>query len=97
MWIACNFVLWQPSRFIEEDLMAKIKYRCQPAYHVVTTIGDVTYTASKLGLTQSAVSRWITPVEQGGTGGVIPQRHWDAILEMCPTLDVYDLSGHPRP
>jgi hypothetical protein len=77
--------------------MAKIKYRCEPAYNVVTTIGDVTYTASLLGLTQSAVSRWLTPVDQGGTGGVIPQRHWDNILGICPALDVYDLSGHPRP
>lgn len=34
-----------------------------------------------LQLNPSAVSRWMMPPEKRGTGGLVPQRHWPAILE----------------
>lgn len=58
----------------------KSKNRKEPAYTVVTTLGGVRATAALLDIDPSAVSRWITPKNKGGTGGVIPQRWWPAIL-----------------
>jgi len=52
-----------------------------PAREVVAKIGGVRATARALQLNPSAVSRWMMPNAKGGTGGLIPQRHWPAILE----------------
>ena len=80
--------------------MAVIKGRCDPAYNIVVRMGGVTRCASVLGITQSAVSRWLIPAISNGTEGRIPQRYWEKILEFAGKhnikIDIYDLSGHPR-
>ena len=80
--------------------MASIKGRCEPAYNIVVRLGGVTRTAELLGITQSAVSRWLIPATSNGTEGRIPQRYWDDMLKFALKhnirIDLYDLSGHPR-
>jgi len=61
--------------------MAQIKGRCQPARHVIERLGGVTATARIVKVSQSAVSRWLVPPAEWGSGGRIPQRHWPAIME----------------
>ncbi len=58
----------------------KTKNRKEPAYSVVTALGGVRSTANLLDIDPSAVSRWTTDKKKGGSGGVIPQRYWAAIL-----------------
>jgi hypothetical protein len=52
-----------------------------PAKEIVAKLGGVRATARVLQLNPSAVSRWMMPPEKRGTGGLVPQRHWPAILE----------------
>jgi|LauGreDrversion4_2_1035121.scaffolds.fasta_scaffold00574_25 hypothetical protein len=52
-----------------------------PAKEIVAKLGGVRATARVLQLNPSAVSRWMMPPKKRGTGGLIPQRHWPAILE----------------
>ena len=52
-----------------------------PAKEVVAKLGGVRATARVLQLNPSAVSRWMMPAVKRGTGGLVPQRHWPAILE----------------
>ena len=81
--------------------MASIKGRCEPAYSVVRRLGGVTRTALLLSLSSPAVSRWLVPFGSFGTGGKIPQKYWDDILAFSNrtgiAIDIYDLSGTPRP
>lgn len=35
-----------------------------------------------LGIYPSTISRWMMSVERGGTGGYIPRRHWQRIIEL---------------
>lgn len=55
--------------------------RLSPAAEIIDLCGGVRATARILGLNPSAVSRWAMPPEKKGTGGVVPQRHWAAILD----------------
>lgn len=52
-----------------------------PAREVVAKLGGVRALARALQINPSAVSRWMMPGVKGGTGGLIPQRHWPAILK----------------
>lgn len=58
----------------------EIKNRKEPAFSVVSTLGGVRATAALLEIDPSAVSRWLTAKDKGGTGGVIPQKYWRPIL-----------------
>lgn len=51
----------------------------EPAYTVIEKLGGKTAVASELGLAPSTLSRWCQP-SPDGTGGVIPQKHWQALL-----------------
>ena len=58
--------------------MSDIKGRCEPAYEVCTKIGGITKTAKLLGISQPAVSRWVS---MAGTNGRIPHKYWAKILK----------------
>lgn len=52
----------------------------EPARSVVTKLGGVRATARILSIAPSAVSRWMAKRDNKGTGGVVPQKHWKALL-----------------
>jgi hypothetical protein len=52
----------------------------EPARSVVTKLGGVRATARILSIAPSAVSRWMAERDNKGTGGVVPQKHWKALL-----------------
>jgi transposase-like protein len=49
---------------------------------VISKIGGVRKTARALGLNPSTVCRWRKPAEEGGTGGMVPQIYFRAILDL---------------
>ena len=58
-----------------------------PAYTVIEKLGGKGAVAERLDLNKSTLSRWcqVPPV---GTGGVIPQRYWPALIEMARESNV---------
>lgn len=82
-------------------MATRIKNKCAPAYDVIRRLGGGVKTAKLLGIHQSTVSRWTMVEELNGTGGRIPQKHWDAILNYAKKtgmlIDIYTISGTPRP
>lgn len=77
--------------------MAFIKGRCEPAYNIIVRLGGVSRTAKICGVGQSTVSRWLVWPIDAGTGGRIPQNHWETILAYAKKkrikIDLHDLSG----
>jgi len=58
----------------------RTKNKCNPAYRVISALGGVRPTSRIVGVSPSAVSRWMMTAAEGGTGGRIPQRHWQTII-----------------
>lgn len=54
----------------------------EPAFTVIEKLGGKAAVAEELELDKSALSRWCQP-RPAGTGGVIPQRHWPALMLMA--------------
>ena len=52
-----------------------------PARIVVQKIGSVQLTAQAAGVDESRVRRWMMPREKGGTGGLVPTRNQQRLLE----------------
>jgi len=67
-----------------------------PAYEIVSRLGGKTTVAEELKLDKSTLSRWCQP-RPLGTGGVIPQRYWPALIEMARRqgvdINVKELAG----
>ena len=61
--------------------MNSIRGREQPAYDVVTMLGGVTKTAEICKTYPSTVSRWLQPTSKKGSGGKIPLKYWQPILD----------------
>ena len=61
--------------------MNSIRGREQPAYDVVTMLGGVTKAATICGTYPSTVSRWLQPTSKKGSGGKIPLKYWQPILD----------------
>ena len=59
----------------------RTKRKCNPAYRVICALGGVRPTARIIDVSPGAVSRWMLPAVEGGTGGRIPQRHWQVIID----------------
>lgn len=53
-----------------------------PAYSVVEKLGGKAAVAERLKLDKSTLSRWCQPRPMG-TGGIIPQRYWPALIAMA--------------
>ena len=58
----------------------RTKNKSNPAYRVISKLGGVRPTSRIVDVSPSAVSRWMRTVAEGGTGGRIPQRHWQTII-----------------
>lgn len=59
------------------------KHTEEPAYSVVKKLGGGVKVARELGITPGAITRWMCkPDHMGSRGGVIPQKHWDALIKM---------------
>jgi hypothetical protein len=56
------------------------KKRLDPARTVVAKLGGVRATARVLQLNPSAVSRWMVGRDRKGTGGAVPLKHWQTLL-----------------
>lgn len=58
-----------------------------PAYEIIERLGGKNDVAEALGLDKSTLSRWCQP-RPSGTGGMIPQRYWGALMQMARTKKV---------
>lgn len=79
-----------------------------PAHSIIEKLGGPAAVAAIANVHLSRVYRWMAPKSQGGTGGVIPQRHWPGLLakaraegvelstdEFLPLLPPVPSSGDP--
>lgn len=65
---------WQgPKPTIDDNLAARI----------VDKFGGATALANLLNCHVTRIYRWTYPVERGGTGGLVPQRHHVALLKLA--------------
>jgi hypothetical protein len=64
-----------------------VVHTLEPAYTVIERLGGKSSVAEHLRLDKSTLSRWCQP-KPVGTGGVIPQRYWQQLLEMARDKDV---------
>lgn len=62
-------------------------HRLEPAFSVLERLGGKSCVAAELDVAASTLSRWCQPVP-AGTGGVIPQRHWPALLAFAKKQQV---------
>jgi hypothetical protein len=62
-------------------------HKLEPAYSLIEKLGGKSAVAEAIGLDKSALSRWCMP-RPGGTGGVVPQRHWPALMRMARAQNV---------
>lgn len=57
-----------------------------PAKSIVDALGGAKVVAAYLGMSSGAVTKWGTPRERGGAGGLIPSIHIPALCEMSTKL-----------
>lgn len=78
------------------DVMVRMS-KLEPAYSIIRKFdpkrdGKVSRGAAaiaeRLGLTRSAVSKWTLPVNQSGTGGYVPPRHYDDIRAFAEEIGI---------
>jgi hypothetical protein len=60
-----------------------MKPRLDPAHTIIKRLGGEAIVAEVTGTAYTAPYRWQHPLEKGGTGGLIPQRHHSALLEFA--------------
>lgn len=58
-----------------------------PASIVIQRFGGIKAVADALGLERTAVQRW-TYGKDKGTGGTVPQKHWNRLLMAAAERDV---------
>lgn len=61
----------------------QFRYRCEPAFEIIRKLGGVRPLARRLGVSVEEVSRWSRPVETRGTGGKVPERHWQRLVPLA--------------
>lgn len=64
-----------------------VVHTLEPAYTVIERLGGKSAVAEHLKLDKSTLSRWCQP-KPVGTGGVIPQRYWQQLIEMARDKNV---------
>lgn len=76
--------------------MIETVHKCDPAFSVLEHLGGKGAVSRQLGLDRSSLSRWCT-ARPDGTGGMIPQKHWEALIDLSVKLrrpiKVKDLAG----
>ncbi|MBY6242815.1 hypothetical protein [Methylosinus sp. Sm6] len=55
----------------------------EPAYTIIKRLGGEAAVSRATGTAYTAPYRWQHPVDKGGTGGLIPQKHHPALLEFA--------------
>lgn len=63
-----------------------MKNGLDPAHYVLTKLGGEEKVVEKTGIPIDTLWRWqrpFDPVRRGGTGGRIPQRRWDVLLDLA--------------
>jgi hypothetical protein len=75
------------------NVMVRMSNRLDPAYSVIRKFdldgrrGPLVL-AERLGVDRSTVQKWSMSRDTGGTGGYIPSRHYEAIMESARELGV---------
>jgi hypothetical protein len=54
-----------------------------PALSIIAKLGGAANVSKALGVSYSQVRKWTWSKERGGTGGLIPQRHHLAVLDLA--------------
>lgn len=62
--------------------MIPVIHTLDPAYTVIEKLGGKPALSERLGLDKSTLSRWCQ-ARPSGTGGLIPQRYWPALIEVA--------------
>lgn len=62
--------------------MIPLIHKCEPAYTVIEKLGGKAAVAHATKLDKSTLTRWCA-LPPMGTGGVIPQRHWPALIRLA--------------
>jgi len=55
----------------------------QPAMSIIDSLGGAAELSKGLGVSYSQVRKWTWSRQRGGTGGLIPQRHHVAVLNLA--------------
>lgn len=61
----------------------------EPALSIVQSLGGVTALARYLKITAGAVSKWSTPTQRGGRGGLIPATYIPALCKLARAKGVF--------
>lgn len=67
--------------------------RCEPANTIIHKFNGLKALAEAANVSVHSVMRWRTVREKGGTGGIIPHWHIDAILNAAKEREI-ELSDH---
>lgn len=59
-----------------------------PAKEVIKLLKGPTAVAKVVGIDRSQVHKWTLPKERRGTGGKVPRRHWEALIEYAKSQGV---------
>jgi hypothetical protein len=62
--------------------------KLEPAYSIVTRLGGASAVAPVCNVHVTRVYSWMRERENGGTNGLIPQRHHLALLDLARASDV---------
>ncbi|MFZ5697755.1 MAG: hypothetical protein ACOY9J_03380 [Pseudomonadota bacterium] len=90
---------------MQQDVENEPEGRCEPAYSLIRRLGGYAEVAAMVrrhgicqarAMNRSGVYRWQMPREAGGQAGVIPAKHWAALIkggaEIGVKVTVWDLS-----
>lgn len=62
--------------------------RCEPADTIIKQFGGLSAVAQVTGVTPHSVMRWRMPRADGGTGGTIPAKHADKLLQYARANEI---------
>lgn len=60
----------------------------EPAATIIRALGGPSMVSEITGAHRTRVSNWQRPKEKGGTGGIIPQKYFPALLEAAKSKNV---------
>lgn len=55
----------------------------EPANTIIKFLGGASAVANILSMHKSWIYRWVQPTQKKGTGGLIPAKHQNALLNYC--------------
>lgn len=60
----------------------------EPAASIIERLGGPEPVAKATGTAYTAPYRWMARTEKGGTGGRIPQKHWQSLVDLGKSIGV---------